>query len=221
VQRKTAGVAGALILVLLGPAATAGAASSGVSIQNFSFQPSTVGVSVGDTVTWTQKDTGTQHTVTSDNGSFGSGNLLAGQTFAHTFNQPGTFSYHCNIHPSMMGTVTVAGSTPAPTQPPATSPAAPPVATTAAPARPTTLAPATTARSTTTTTTVASPTTLAPPAAADTTSTTTAAAGGGAVALPARKTSSGGGINPLVVVLAVVLAAGAGAGGLVLRRHAR
>ncbi|MCU1448635.1 MAG: blue (type 1) copper domain protein, partial [Acidimicrobiales bacterium] len=103
-RRKSIGLAAAVI-AWAAACGVAGAATSSVSIQNFSFQPSNVNVSVGDTVTWTQKDAGTQHTVTSDSGAFGSANLATGQTFAHTFNQAGMFAYHCNIHRSMTATV--------------------------------------------------------------------------------------------------------------------
>jgi plastocyanin len=199
------------------------AADSAVSIQNFSFQPQSVTINVDETVTWTMKDANTQHTVTANDNSFSSTNLNTAQTYAHTFGQAGTFSYHCNIHPSMTGTVTVVGGGPAPTQPapapppqPAPAAAAAPAATTArATVPPTTAAPATTAPATTTT--------IAPPAAAaaGTTSSTTAAAGEG-VALPAEKTSTGGGdgVSPWLIALAVALLAGAAVGGVVLRRRA-
>jgi plastocyanin len=61
---------------------------------------------MGTTVTWTNDD-GVNHTVTSDQGAFDSGPLATGQTFSQTFNQAGTFTYHCTIHPSMQGTVVV------------------------------------------------------------------------------------------------------------------
>jgi len=64
-------------------------------------------IKVGTTVTWTNKDA-VAHTVTSDDGtSFNSGNLANGQTLSFTFNTPGSWTYHCAIHPSMKGTITV------------------------------------------------------------------------------------------------------------------
>jgi len=86
-------------------ASPAGAAES-VAIQNLAFQPGTLTVPVGTTVTWTNNDS-TQHTVTADDGSFDSGVLQQGATFSQTFTTAGTFSYHCNIHSSMTGTITV------------------------------------------------------------------------------------------------------------------
>jgi len=75
-------------------------------IENFTFVPDPIEVTVGDTVTWTNND-GTTHTVTADDDSFDSGNLDSGATFPQTFDEAGEFSYHCNIHSSMTGTVTV------------------------------------------------------------------------------------------------------------------
>jgi len=75
-------------------------------IQNFAFDPDPISIAVGDTVTWTNED-GTTHTVTADDDSFDSGNLSSGDTFSQTFDEAGEFTYHCNIHSSMTGTVTV------------------------------------------------------------------------------------------------------------------
>jgi len=211
--------------------APARAADAAVGIQNFSFQPQGVTINVGDTVTWTMKDMGTQHTVTANDGSFSSSNLSTGNTFAHTFGQAGTFSYHCNIHPSMTGTVTVVGAAPPATQPPAPAPAPAPSpqpapAAAPAPTAPRTTAPPATTVAPTTTTSLPVTTTIAPPAAAEagTTSSTLAAAGGG-VALPAQKTSSGssgsgGGLSAWLIALGAVLVAGAAAGTYYLRRRA-
>lgn len=87
---------------------SAGSVQQTVSISGFSFQPSSMNVKVGDTVTWTNQDP-TTHTVTADDGSFDSGNIASatGGTYSHTFTTVGTFSYHCAIHPSMKGTVVV------------------------------------------------------------------------------------------------------------------
>ncbi len=85
------------------------AAVSDAAISNFSFSPNPLNITVGDTVKWTNSDSA-PHTVTADNGSFGSNSLSGGGTFSHMFNQSGTFAYHCDIHPSMKGTVQVEGA---------------------------------------------------------------------------------------------------------------
>ena len=65
-----------------------------MSIASFSFQPASLTVSVGTTVTWTNNDSAS-HTVTADDGSFKSGTLGKGETFSQTFATAGTFAYHC------------------------------------------------------------------------------------------------------------------------------
>jgi len=77
-----------------------------VAIKGFAFSPATLTVKVGTTVKWTNKDS-VAHTVTSDTGLFDSGDLAAGDTFSFTFNQAGTFAYHCTMHPSMTATIIV------------------------------------------------------------------------------------------------------------------
>jgi plastocyanin len=77
-----------------------------VTIQGFAFEPDTVEVSAGTTVTWTNGDT-TQHTVTAGDGSFDSGVLPPGAAFSRTFDAAGTFAYACAIHPGMTGTIVV------------------------------------------------------------------------------------------------------------------
>lgn len=77
-----------------------------VAIQNESYAPSTITVQAGATVTWVNNDP-VAHTVTSDNGSFDSGLMQPGALFQVTFPYPGTYTYHCNIHPEMHGTIVV------------------------------------------------------------------------------------------------------------------
>ena len=104
-----------------------------VSIVDFAFQPNSLEVTTGSTVTWT--NTGAApHTVSADDGSFDSGTLSPGSTFSQTFNTAGTFAYHCNIHPNMTATIIVSeggGSSsqaPAAAEQPATAGAAVPAA---------------------------------------------------------------------------------------------
>jgi plastocyanin len=77
-----------------------------VSVVDFAFEPGTIEVPVGATVTW--NNTGSRpHTVTADDGSFDSGRLDPGEQFSQTFDQPGTFTYHCGFHPEMQGSIVV------------------------------------------------------------------------------------------------------------------
>jgi plastocyanin len=78
-----------------------------VSIQNFSFKPANITIKPGTKVIWINRDS-TVHTATANNGrSFDSGRLGPGQRFSHTFRTAGKKSYHCELHSSMRGSVTV------------------------------------------------------------------------------------------------------------------
>ncbi len=77
-----------------------------VIIQNSAYDPGTITVTTGTTVTWTNKDAIT-HTVTSNTGLFDSGNISPNGTYPHTFTAAGSYPYHCTIHPYMTGTVIV------------------------------------------------------------------------------------------------------------------
>src|SRR5215213_1494896 len=80
-----------------------------VSIKDFSFSPAQITVPQGTTVTWTNEGP-SPHTTTADDGSWDSGTLQQGEDFSFTFDQPGTYTYHCSIHPDMTATVKVSGS---------------------------------------------------------------------------------------------------------------
>jgi len=82
---------------------------SEVSIENFTFGPDDITVSVGDTITWTNDESGVAHTTTSDDGLWDSDLLNPGDSFELTFTEAGTFTYFCSIHPSMIATITVSG----------------------------------------------------------------------------------------------------------------
>ena len=82
----------------------AGAQNAAISIENFSFNPSTLTITAGTTVTWTNNDSAT-HTIKSPN--FNSQDLPHGQTFAFKFDTEGTYDYSCGIHPAMTGKIIV------------------------------------------------------------------------------------------------------------------
>jgi len=81
-------------------------ATAEVKIDNFSFGPGTVTVSVGTTVTWTNRDD-IPHTVVSTDRVFKSKVLDTDENFSFTFNKTGTFTYFCSVHPKMTGKVVV------------------------------------------------------------------------------------------------------------------
>jgi plastocyanin len=84
-----------------------------VSATQVGFQPKTVSVAAGATVTWTNRDTtGGMHQIVADDGSFSSPILKLGATYSHTFEDGGTFSYRDTLHPTFTGTVAVSAAPP-------------------------------------------------------------------------------------------------------------
>jgi plastocyanin len=95
------------------PAPTPGGTASTVSIArgaetlgNRAYAPDNLSIAAGSTVTWMNTDV-VAHTSTSDRSAWDSGIVAPGGQFSFTFQTPGTFTYHCAIHPGMVGTVTV------------------------------------------------------------------------------------------------------------------
>ena len=99
------------------PAASAPAAGGGcstsseaaavtVNIQNFAFDPPVVTAAVGETIGWTNADAA-PHTATTDDGACDTGNIAQDATAGLVFDAAGTYTYHCNVHPNMTGTITI------------------------------------------------------------------------------------------------------------------
>jgi plastocyanin len=109
--------AGALVAIT---GATA-ARDKSVSIEGFAFQPPSVSVTVGDTVTWTNQDS-EGHTASLDDGSKSTELLGQGESGSITFTEAGTFGYFCRPHPGMRGTVVVRDAAPEPTAGPTATP---------------------------------------------------------------------------------------------------
>lgn len=121
VARRLALVAG-ILLAVGASVAPALAADGAVSIDGLTFEPATITINTGDTVTWTVTvSINAPHSVTSgtpadsgkvfDSGTGTGANLLlrdTGQTFQHTFGEPGEYLYYCTVHPvDMTGKVVV------------------------------------------------------------------------------------------------------------------
>lgn len=111
------------------PVPTPAPGSNTVDAVDFAFSPSTIDITAGATVTW--RNTGAAlHTVTATDGTFDSGLIASGGTYARRFTTPGTYPYLCSLHPSMTGVVRVSGpggATPPPPPPPTPRPTPPPV----------------------------------------------------------------------------------------------
>ena len=77
-----------------------------IMVTNFSFQPGTLTVKAGTTVTWVNHDD-EPHTVNENNKTFKSGTLDTDAKFSYKFTSPGTYGYFCSIHPRMKGQIIV------------------------------------------------------------------------------------------------------------------
>lgn len=77
-----------------------------IEIKDFSFQPKLVTVPVGARVVWVNKDE-EPHTIVSTDKTFLSKALDTDDTFAFTFNKPGTYEYFCSVHPRMTAKIVV------------------------------------------------------------------------------------------------------------------
>ena len=94
----------------------AGAESKGSAA--FAPNPLSISLAAGGVAKWVNNDRGRDdgyggmvggvaHNITSDDGAFTSGTLSPGSTFSATFGAAGTYGYHCSVHPTMIGEVTV------------------------------------------------------------------------------------------------------------------
>ena len=79
-----------------------------VFMASTSFNPVTITVQNGTTITWKNNDA-TNHTSTSDSTGWDTGTVAPGASAQIAFNTPGTFHYHCTFHQAMgmVGTVIV------------------------------------------------------------------------------------------------------------------
>lgn len=87
-------------------APTTDAATVSIAVAEFAFAPAEATAKVGDVVEWENSDAA-PHTATLDDGACETGNIPTDGTGALLFTAAGTFPYHCAIHPTMTGTLTV------------------------------------------------------------------------------------------------------------------
>jgi plastocyanin len=124
-RSRAAAVAGLLLLSSCGGGGGGGSmpsepggATVTIQVVDFAFNPKDVRINPGDTVQWVLASSTYTHTVTANDGSFDSGMAFprSGATFSHTFNNGGTFAYHCatHWHTNMMQGAIIVGDGPAP-----------------------------------------------------------------------------------------------------------
>ena len=97
-------IAAAVVLAITAPPALA--ADAQVKIANFTFDPPTLTVKAGTTVTWINADD-IPHLVSEKDGKFRSSALDTNDKFSQTFSTAGTVEYFCAIHPHMTGKIVV------------------------------------------------------------------------------------------------------------------
>ncbi len=84
-------------------------AAAKVTIKDYMFEPMSLKIKVGDTVTWTNMDS-VHHNVVADSPSTSSPNgplIGQGESYSFKFTKAGTYSFHCQPHPYMHGTIVV------------------------------------------------------------------------------------------------------------------
>lgn len=77
-----------------------------IQIKNSKFSPAALTIKLGETVVW-ENDDDKDHTVTADDKSFKSDNIIPDDSFKHAFRKAGTFKYRCRYHPREKATITV------------------------------------------------------------------------------------------------------------------
>jgi plastocyanin len=88
-------------------AAPAGAtATVTVTVKDFKFSPQPVQAKVGDVVVWSNQDSA-PHSATLDDGTCDTKSISAGAQAGLVFSAPGTYAYHCAIHPTQMKGYTI------------------------------------------------------------------------------------------------------------------
>jgi plastocyanin len=81
-----------------------------VALEDYRFNPARITVAAGTKVTFNNAGTQPHNAASSDGGGWDTGLLGRGEFASVTFNRPGTYSFTCTPHPSMIGEVIVTGS---------------------------------------------------------------------------------------------------------------
>jgi len=104
-----AALIGLAVLIAFSGGAAAGEKTSAkeITIDNFSFAPQSLSVSVGTEVTWVNHDDIPHTVVSEDLTTFRSRALDTDEKFSFTFSKAGTYTYFCSIHPKMTAKVVV------------------------------------------------------------------------------------------------------------------
>jgi plastocyanin len=101
----TLAAAAAAVPALASGAGAQASSSHTVIIKNLAFNPKSLSIRRGDSVSWKWEDGSTPHNVTST--GFGHSKTQTSGTFTVRFSRSGTFSYRCTIHPFMTAKIVV------------------------------------------------------------------------------------------------------------------
>jgi len=107
-RQAVLGIAALLAIAAIPPSARAEEPS--VKIDNFTFNPPTLTIAAGTTVTWKNEDD-IPHTVASTTKAFKSKALDTDDSYTFTFTTPGVYEYFCSLHPHMTGKIVVEAKT--------------------------------------------------------------------------------------------------------------
>lgn len=111
-MRRTLLTLTSLVAALVAVSPATAATTKTVSIKRAAFSPATVNIIAGDSIRWRNDDT-QNHQVVSTTGAFASPVLSRGKTYTFRFDVAGTYHYRNALHPSVTGTIKVAGPPPA------------------------------------------------------------------------------------------------------------
>jgi len=109
-DRVRRGIPLAVLALAFAAGAFAAPAKHTVTIEAVKYDPPTLTVRQGDTVTWINKDP-YPHTVTAK-GAFDSKEIGADRKWTYVARKPGRYDYICTLHPNMKGTLVVEGAAP-------------------------------------------------------------------------------------------------------------
>lgn len=111
-MRRTLLILTSLVAAFVAVSPATAATTKTVSIKRAAFSPATVNIIAGDSIRWRNDDT-QNHQVVSTTGAFASPVLSRGKTYTFRFDVAGTYHYRNALHPSVTGTIKVAGPPPA------------------------------------------------------------------------------------------------------------
>ena len=99
------------------------ARTSEIKIDDYTYAPLRITVTAGTTVKFSNNGAQPHNATSSDGGGFDTGLLAKGETATVTFNRPGSYTYICTPHPSMIGQIIVTGQAVAEAPPTVVGPA--------------------------------------------------------------------------------------------------